>query len=650
MKNYGIVEVATASPKEIYIGNPKKNVDYMIGIVREVTQKNKNEDANIGILVFPELSITGYTCGDLFNQTSLIESAENELLRFVKEVDDFRAPIVFVGCPIRKDNQLFNCAVAFHNGEILGIVPKTFIPNYNEFYEMRHFSPSTLRLSDEIEVGGKVIPFTTDVLFKDNTSGAIIGVDICEDVWTPIPPSRYHCLYGANIIVNLSASNEIIGKSAYRRDLLKMHSATSNCGYVYTSASRSESTSDTVFSGHQIICENGRIVAETKFLEDKEVTFATIDIEKCINDRCKSTSYMQFVEKRNYKTVSVSLYSKIDRLVLDKPVPIEPFVPKNIDERSREILDIQAAGLAQRLKKIHMDKVVIGISGGLDSTLALIVAVEAFELNGYDIKGIIGITMPCFGTSSRTLNNSKALMTALGITQYEINIAAACDQHYLDINHDKSLLDITFENVQARERTQVLMDMANKHNALVVGTGDLSELALGWCTYNGDHMSMYGVNASIPKTLVRHLVKYYAEMRAGKGVDKVLIDICNTPISPELLPPNADGTISQNTEDSIGSYVTHDFTLYYMLRFGFGPKKIYELYVKSLEFNGDSVDKEKIKKDMNTFYRRFQTQQFKRNCLPDGIKVGTVSLSPRADWRMPSDANMQIWLDELETL
>ena len=355
------------------------------------------------------------------------------------------------------------------------------------------------------------------------------------------------------------------------------------------------------------------------------------------------------VEKKEYITVNTKTNIP-DEFKLTKPVAIQPFVPENINERSLEILNIQSAGLAQRLKKINCKNVVIGISGGLDSTLALIVALQAFELNNYDKKGIIGITMPCFGTSSRTLNNSKALMTALNITQYEINIANACNQHFQDINHDKSLLDTTFENGQARERTQVLMDMANKHNAIVVGTGDLSELALGWCTYNGDHMSMYAVNTSIPKTLVRHLVRTYAELKATKEVTNILIDICNTPISPELLPPKEDGTISQNTEDAIGSYVTHDFILYYMLRYGFSPSKIYELYIQSLEFNGNKVDKKKIINDMRTFYKRFQNQQFKRNCLPDGIKVGSVSVSPRADWRMPSDASLALWIEEIDKI
>ena len=646
MKNYGIINVATAAPNDIKIGNPKENVKNIYNIIKEVMTSGNNTQ----ILVFPELSITGYTCGDLFNQTCLIENAMEELVKLANMTKDIKnCPIIFVGCPVRKDNQLFNCAVVIQSGKILGIIPKTFMPNYNEFYEMRHFSSATLRLNDYIEIEDEKIPFTPNLLIKDKNSGAVIGADICEDAWVPIPPSRYHCLYGANIIVNLSASNETIGKSEYRRNMLKMHSATCICGYIYTSASRDESTSDTVFSGHQLIIENGYITAESKFLEDKEITYGTIDIEKCINDRTKSTSFMGDVEKKEYITVNTKTNIP-DEFKLTKPVAIQPFVPENINERSLEILNIQSAGLAQRLKKINCKNVVIGISGGLDSTLALIVALQAFELNNYDKKGIIGITMPCFGTSSRTLNNSKALMTALNITQYEINIANACNQHFQDINHDKSLLDTTFENGQARERTQVLMDMANKHNAIVVGTGDLSELALGWCTYNGDHMSMYAVNTSIPKTLVRHLVRTYAELKATKEVTNILIDICNTPISPELLPPKEDGTISQNTEDAIGSYVTHDFILYYMLRYGFSPSKIYELYIQSLEFNGNKVDKKKIINDMRTFYKRFQNQQFKRNCLPDGIKVGSVSVSPRADWRMPSDASLALWIEEIDKI
>lgn len=657
--NNGIIEVATLSPTSIKIGNPKYNVDRMLELIKEINEKNKSGEKHTRIVVFPELCITGYTCGDLFNQSALIDSAKKELLRFIKESYSFFNPIIFVGMPIRKDNQLFNCAVAICKGKILGVVPKTYIPNYGIYYEARYFKPSSCRLDDEITLFGETVPFTPNFLVEDETTKAVIGVDICEDVWVPIPPSTHHCQNGANIIVNLSGSNETIGKTTYREDLIKMHSAKSMCGYIYVSATSDESTTDTVFSGHCIIAENGYIVAETKFMENKDITYGEIDIEKCMNDRAISSSYMPTLERHErlpYKNIVLNTYlPELFEFRSNRELSILPFVPRDIDNRSQEILNLQAMGLAQRLKKINGKSVVIGISGGLDSTLALIVAVEAFKINNLDMKGIIGITMPGFGTSSRTLENSKKLMNSLGVTAYEISIREACIQHYNDIGHDINIHDITYENVQARERTQILMDMANEHKAFVVGTGDMSELALGWCTYNGDQMSMYGVNASIPKTLVRGIVNSYAK-KQSETIKDVLLDICDTPISPELLPPNADGSIAQKTEDSIGSYVIHDFIMYYMLRYGFGPRKIYDLMVNSMVLsaknNGveSSIDKEKVLKDMKTFYNRFFSQQFKRSCMPDGIKVGSVSLSPRGDWRMPSDASAEIWLDELSEI
>ena len=655
--NNGIVEVATLTPTSIQIGNPKYNVDKMLDLINEVNGKNFLGERHTRIVVYPELCVTGYTCGDLFNQSALLNSANKELKRFIDESNNEFNPIIFVGMPLRKDNQLFNCAVAIHKGKILGVIPKTFIPNYGIFYEGRYFKPSINRLNNEIVMYGETVPFTPNLIIEDEQTGAIISADICEDLWVPIPPSSYHCLHGANIIVNLSGSNETIGKSGYREDLVKMHSAKSMCGYIYASATSDESTTDTVFSGHCIIAENGYIVAETKFMKNKDITYGEIDIEKCINDRAISSSYMGIQDRQEYKHIYLNTFEpKSNKFKSNKELSILPFVPHDIDNRSEEILNLQATGLAQRLKKIHCEKVVIGISGGLDSTLALIVSLEAFKINNYDIKGIIGITMPCFGTTNRTLNNSKNLMTALNITSYEISIKDACIQHYKDIGHDIETHDITFENVQARERTQVLMDIANKYNAIVVGTGDLSELALGWCTYNGDQMSMYGVNSSIPKTLVRSLVESYAR-KQDNNIGKTLFDICATPISPELLPPNPDGTIAQKTEDAIGSYVVHDFILYYMLRYGFGPKKIYDLYTNSMVLNANKNDedeknicKEIVLKDMKIFYRRFFTQQFKRSCMPDGVKVGSVSLSPRGDWRMPSDASGEMWLRELEEI
>lgn len=654
--NHGIIGVATIIPNKIKIANPKFNVDEMLKLLDDVIEDNKLGKRQTRVVVYPELCITGYTCHDLFNQTALIKSAHDEMLRFAKLSNKEYSPLIFIGIPIRKDNQLFNCAVAIHKGKILGIVPKTFIPNYSEFYEGRYFSSSINRLDDEIIINGERVPFTPNILIEDTLTGAVVSSEVCEDVWVPIPPSKHHCLHGANIIVNLSASNETIGKSKYREDLVKIHSATSNCGYVYASTSRAESTTDTVFSGHSLIADCGVIVSESKFLEDIEITYGEIDIEGCENDRIKTTSFMTSVDKRKYEKIYIETFKPLtDEFIINKEISILPFVPSNIDERATEILKLQAAGLAGRLKKINCKNVVIGISGGLDSTLALIVAVESFNINGYDKKGIHAITMPCYGTTDRTLNNARNLMEILKVTSYEISIKDACEQHYKDIGYDKSKLGITFENVQARERTQILMDVSNKIGGLVVGTGDLSELALGWCTYNGDQMSMYGVNSSIPKTLVRGILESYAKHH--EILKDVLLDICDTPVSPELLPPNEDGTIKQKTEEKIGSYVIHDFVLYYMMRHGFGPKKIFDFYVnakfmneKKMGAKNPNVDKEKLLKNMEIFYNRFWTQQFKRSCMPDGVKVGSVSLSPRADWRMASDACQKIWIDELEEL
>lgn len=653
--NNGIIEVATLTPTSIRIGNPVYNVDRMLELINEINSKNSTGERQTRIVVFPELCITGYTCGDLFNHSTLMNHAVDELLRFVEQSNHEYNPIMFVGIPLRKDNQLFNCAVAIHKGAILGIIPKTYIPNHSVYYELRNFKSSLDRINDEITIGGITYPFTTDFLIEDEISGAIIGIEICEDLWVPIPPSSYHCLHGANIIVNLSASNETIGKSDYRKDILKMHSAKCMCGYIYASATSEESTTDNVYSGHCIIAENGYVISESKFFYNKEITYGEIDIEKCINDRTMNSSYMIIMEKKEYKHIKIKTFEqKTQKFKSNKELSLLPFVPQNMDNRSEEIMNIQVTGLAQRLKKIHCSKAIIGISGGLDSTLALLITVEAFKLNKYDMKGIIGITMPGFGTTNRTLENSKKLMKDLNITILEIPIREACIKHYEDIGHDINVHDITYENVQARERTQILMDMANKYNGLVVGTGDLSELALGWCTYNGDQMSMYGVNSSIPKTLVRGIVQSYAKKQMDTIKD-TLLDICDTPISPELLPPNPDGTIAQKTEDAIGSYAVHDFVLYYMLRYGFGPKKIYDLYVNSLELRAvrkgeklENIDKQSILNDMRTFYKRFFSQQFKRSCMPDGIKVGSVSLSPRGDWRMPSDACAGIWLKELD--
>ena len=667
MKN--IIKVASVAPNKVYIGNPTRNIEYIKTLLKNIM--NEKDNANIPkIVVFPELCLTGYTCGDLFNNQLLIEQS----LRSLEELVDFskekNCPLFTVGVPIRKDNGLYNCGAIIFKGKLLALVPKSYLPNYSIFYDMRNFKSAKNRHNDsylfEDITGSKYeVPFTPNVLIKDANSDVCIGTEICEDLWVPISPSRYHCLNGANVILNLSASNETIGKTKYRENLIKMLTATCNCSYIYASAGPDESTTDNVFSGHLIIAENGTITKESTFSDNNEIIVSDIDVDRCINDRIFNTSYSE-KEMMNYdtlyKTINIELTNSFTNgEEYKKDIDLYPFVPKtksDINERTKEIINIQAMGLAKRLSKINCKKAVIGISGGLDSTLALLVTEKAFELNNYDKKGIIGITMPCFGTTSRTKNNSVELMNEMGITSYEINIKDACNQHYKDINHDKELLDITYENVQARERTQVLMDMANKHGGIVVGTGDLSELALGWCTYNGDHMSMYGVNSSIPKTLVRFLVKSMAEeMESDRPkISKILKDILDTPVSPELLPPNEDGSISQITEDNIGSYVTHDFIMYYMLRYNLRPSRIFNMYIAALtQYNEEQgivepIDKNKIMKDFNIFYNRFFGQQFKRNCLPDGVKVGSVSLSPRGDWKMPSDADKNLYLDDLKTI
>lgn len=666
MKNYGLIEVATVSPKEIFIGNPIKNTKIIFNYIKEIIDNNyKNK--NTQLIVFPELCITGYTCGDLFLQSNLIESSLDCLHQLEQDIVSLsklrvdKTPLIVVGLPIKKDNQLFNCAAILDKTGLIAIIPKTIIPNYNSFCESKYFSSGLDILNDKFDFFGKDIPFSTNILIKDRLSDMVLGVDISEDLFSPISPSRYHCIYGANIIVNLAASDETIGKTKYREDMIKMFTSTTNCSYLYTSASKDESTTDCVFSGHQIIACNGNIINSTNsFFNDKDILIEQIDVEKCMNNRSKNTSYMQNIAKKDYITVYTSTFTVFDYIKMTPS--LTPFITTNMNERMKEILNIQATGLAQRLKKINCNKVVLGISGGLDSTLALIVCVEAFKLLNIDNSNIIGVTMPCFGTTNRTLQNSLDLMKYLNTTIKNISIKEACTVHLNDIGHSLNNYDITFENAQARERTQVLMDIANQENAIVVGTGDLSELALGWCTYNGDQMSMYGVNAGIPKTLVRSLVKTYAELIAEKNVDKVLLDICDTPVSPELLPPNPDGTIAQKTEDNIGSYIIHDFVLYYMLRYGFSPSKIFYLCLNAMIKNYEKENnlickqnqieefKNQILKNMKIFYKRFFTQQFKRSCMPDGVKVGSISLSPRGDWKMPSDATSKLWLDELNNI
>ena len=641
LTNYGFIRVAAAVPA-VAVGNPSYNRTEILRLIRQA------EARHVSVIVFPELSLTGYTCADLFHQSILINEAEASLSFLLKNTESLPV-LIAVGLPVAADNQLFNCAALFYKGRLLGVVPKTFIPNYNEYYEKRWFSSSVTRTSGEVTLCGQTVPFGENILFSDRNSSLCVGVELCEDLWVPIPPSSVHALNGANLILNLSASNELVGKSEYRRELARQQSARLYAGYIYASAGEWESTTDVVFGGHAIIAENGATLAEFRFPDHSSICIADVDLEKLQNDRRKFNSFMARPEAKPYQIVPFSLECAANDTLL-RAVPPRPFVPGEKEERElrcREILKLQSTGLAQRMKKTGIHRAVVGISGGLDSTLALLVTTQAVKSLQLPTENVIGITMPGFGTSGRTYRNSRALMDELGVTVKEISIKDACLQHFKDIGHDPSVFDVTYENVQARERTQILMDIANKEGALVVGTGDLSELALGWATYNGDHMSMYAVNASVPKTLVRYLVAYYADEAAGNGARKTLLDILSTPVSPELLPPDSDGGIVQQTEAIVGDYELHDFFLFHMLRNGFPPKKIYMLACKAFE---GVFDKDVILHWLNVFYRRFFSQQFKRSCLPDGVKVGSVCLSPRGDWRMPSDASAALWLSELENL
>lgn len=642
MKNYGYLKAACITPV-VSIADVDAN--------RKAIQKLLQAlDKDVRLAVFPELSLCGYTCQDLLYQSVLLDECL-AALKTLRDENESEA-IIAIGLPVRQGNHLFNCAAFLYKHKLLGIVPKTYVPNYNEFYEKRWFSSSTQRLGDTISLFGETIPFTENLLIHDVTSEAIIAGELCEDLWVPVPPSTRHVCHGANVIVNLSASNEIIGKSDYRKTLITTHSAKTMCGYVYTSAGVSESTSDLVFSGHDIIADNGSIISESEILKEEHILYGEIDLEKCRSERMKFQTALELQDTQPYTEVCIQTASITSPLQLARSISPYPFVPSDPTRRSSrcmQILNMQAAGLSQRLKKIHCEHLLIGISGGLDSTLALIVASMAFERIKLPSKNIIAVTMPGFGTTKRTQGNSHKLMEALHTTSREIFIHDACQQHFQDIGHDASLQDITYENTQARERTQILMDLANAYNGIVLGTGDLSELALGWCTYNGDHMSMYAVNASIPKTLVRYLVETYAEAMQEQGrsdIAAVLRDICATPVSPELLPPKDNGEIAQITEDSIGSYDYHDFFLYHMLRNGYAPAKILEL--ACIAFGTEK--REAIINTMQTFYRRFFSQQFKRNCLPDGVKIGSICLSPRGDWRMPSDASAALWLRQVAAL
>ena len=645
--NYGYIKVAAAVPN-IKIGDVNHNLQQTQIAIAQA------EGKDVEVIVFPELSLTGYTCQDLFRQQLLIDSAEQAvvmLLDFTRQLDI----IVIVGVPVIVGNLLLNCAAVIQKGELLALIPKTFLPNYSEFYEKRWFASSQDLHPTDILYAGSTIRVTNQPTIFRTYTGATFGIELCEDVWAPEPPSTRLALCGADIIFNLSASDELIGKHDYLCSLVSQQSARTMSGYVYCSSGFGESTQDVVYGGNALIYENGRKLASSKrFVFEPQMVVSQIDYELLRSERRNNTTFInaQRPSSLDHTLPQVRFINchsvTVDDFVMEREVSPTPFIPdgKSMKTSCEEIFNIQIAGLAKRLIHTGCKTVVIGISGGLDSTLALLVCVKTFDRLGYSRKGIIGVTMPGFGTTDRTYNNAMSLMTYLGISIREISIRDACIQHFKDIGHDMNIHDVTYENGQARERTQILMDLSNKMNGMVIGTGDLSELALGWATYNGDHMSMYNVNVSIPKTLISFMVRYVADNEMDDECRKVLLDIIDTPISPELTPADEDGKIAQKTEDLVGPYILHDFFLYYFLRQGFRPDKIQMLARKA--FSRDSshyFDEQTIEKWMTTFLRRFFCQQFKRSCLPDGPKVGSVSLSPRGDWRMPSDASSALWLN-----
>ena len=629
----GFIKVAAATPK-IKVADPAYNTEEILKIIDE-TEKN-----GASILVFSELTISGYTCGDLFLQQPLLTECKNQLLRIVKATEN-KSMLVVVGCPIVIKQKLYNCAVVISDGSILGIVPKTHLPNYSEFYELRHFTFGE-GLEEDLWFGEEFgyVNVAVNQLFKcKEIPELVVACEICEDLWVPLPPSTYHAMAGATVICNPSASVETTTKESYRRSLVSNQSARLLAAYIYADAGEGESTQDVVYSGHHLICENGSVLAEAKRFTN-EIIYADIDVQKLAAERRKMTSFPGG-QTDEYFEQEFSLEVKETKIT--RTFPKAPFVPDNQDERDKrcdEILSLQSMGLKKRLEHTNCKHAVVGISGGLDSTLAVLVTARAFDLLDIPRENLICVTMPCFGTTDRTYQNAVSLIKELGATLKEVRIEKAVRQHFADIGHDENNHDVTYENSQARERTQILMDMANQYNGMVIGTGDMSELALGWATYNGDHMSMYAVNCSVPKTLVRYLVLYYAETTENKKLSEVLMDVLDTPVSPELLPP-VDGVISQKTEDLVGPYELHDFFLYYMLRFGFPKAKLYRM--AKLTFDG-VYDDETIKKWLDKFYWRFFSQQFKRSCLPDGPKVGSVAVSPRGDLRMPSDASPTAWI------
>ena len=636
---YGFVKTAAVSPK-IRVADTEYNAQETIRLMREAWEKGAR------IIVFPELGITGYTCSDLFRQDILLEGAQKALQEIVAASKGMDG-LFFAGLPLEINGKLYNVAAAYSDGYLLGLVPKTYIPNYSEFYEARHFTAAPVGCTSVTWQDGTTVPFGTDLLFTCKTMpGLKVAAEICEDLWTPNPPSVCHAMHGATVIVNLSASDEVTGKDSYRRDLVKIQSGRLVCGYIYASAGEGESSTDLVFGGHHLIAENGSVLAESERFTN-ETIYGDLDIERLVGERRHYTTYDVTADPDGYMEITYEMKSA--DASFDRYVDKAPFVPGRKEEREKrceEILAIQSMGLKKRMEHTHCKSVVIGISGGLDSTLALLVAARAVDRLNLPRTCITAVTMPCFGTTDRTYNNACELTRRLGAQLREVDIKEAVNIHFRDIGHDSSVHDVTYENSQARERTQILMDVANQTCGMVIGTGDMSELALGWATYNGDHMSMYGVNVSVPKTLVRHLVRYYADTCGDEELSAILLDILDTPVSPELLPPE-NGTISQKTEDLVGPYELHDFYLYYMLRFGFAPDKIF--YLAKQAFAGE-YDDETILKWLKTFRRRFFAQQFKRSCLPDGPKVGTVAVSPRGDLRMPSDACAKLWLDSLEKI
>lgn len=634
---YGFLRAAAASPG-LRVADVAYNTQEIIKSMREYAARNAQ------LLCLPEFCLTGYTCSDLFLQETLICGAEQGLAEILAASCGLNL-VTVVGLPVRRSGKLYNCAAVVCDGKLLGLVPKTHLPNYSEFYEKRHFLPGPAQASP-MELAGQQTLFGTNLLFACRQMPEfVLGVEICEDLWAPIPPSCAHALAGATVIANLSASDETVGKAAYRRDLVCGQSARLLCGYLYADAGHGESTTDMTFAAHDLIAENGTLLAEAGPFEDGRAV-TELDLGRMVQERTRNTTFEPHTE--GYTTVSFDLEPV--EVPLTRKVSPTPFVPRDDAaraERCELILRIQAEGLAKRMEHTHARCAVVGISGGLDSCLALLVAVRACHILGRDPRDIVAITMPCFGTSKRTRSNAEILCEALDVSFQEINITATVQSHFADIGQDPETYDVTFENCQARVRTLELMDYANKNGGFVIGTGDLSELALGWATYNGDHMSMYGVNAGVPKTLVRHIVRYVADTCGKETLSRVLLDILDTPVSPELLPAAADGSFSQQTEKLVGPYELHDFYLYYVLRFGFGPKKIYRLALAA--FAG-RYEPEVLLAWLNNFYRRFFAQQFKRSCLPDGPKVGSVTLSPRADWRMPSDACNALWMRELDDL